>query len=418
MIKMTVRLSAAAALLIAVLAPQGAQGAWKRQAAGINQKTGYLDLCAVSATFAAAAGVIKQGQDKPVVMITRDGKSWSPHFPHTSTNPFDIQIFGAVWFEDDKQGYVGGLGMIWSTSDGGKSWTAVNKGGLLAGPINDIHTAAPGTGVFAVTSKGELLRSTDSGKTWPALAKPLGAGVALTHVHFVDADTGWVTAGAAVADQTTKDVTGYKDGALARTMDGGVTWTTVFSGEQRAVVDVAFIDADNGWMVSRSMQGSVLEQTSDGGKSWAKVSTPQTSKPGKISALAAVRFFDRCEGWLVGRAGEQGPGVLWRSEDGGSSWTEVTDRAFLELGKIFGIPIQASLNAVAFADRSVGFAGGDWETLYRYDADGAGPPCGGGGGGLDDSIDEGCCAMGGAPPRSVWLALPLLALLLLARRRD
>jgi MYXO-CTERM domain-containing protein len=410
-------------LLCAALAPRAAHGGWKRQASGMNQKTGYLDLCAVSKTFAAAAGVVKLGQEKPVVAITTDGKTWTQHFPHKQAHQFDIQIFTSVFFADDKQGYVGGLGMIWSTTDGGSTWTAKNLGGLFAGPISDIHSAEPSSGVFAAASKGKLLRTTDGGKTWPVLATPLGSSVSLNRVFFLDAKRGWVTAGTSEEDPTTNEITGYEDGGLALTTDGGKTWKKIFSGEKRQVDEVFFVDAQYGWLLSTSMSGPRLEASTDGGETWSDVTHPSKAKPGKITSLAAVRFFDRCEGWLAGGTGESGPGVLWRTTDGGKSWTELTDRKFLELGKIFGLPVQASIWALDFVDRETGFAGGSWESLYGYTADDKAPACGnkpagdGGTGPGDGEEGEGCCsvARGGPGP---WPALALLALLLeLARRR-
>jgi hypothetical protein len=70
----------------------------------------------------------------------------------------------------------------------------------------------------------------------------------------------------------------------------------------------------------------------------------------------------------VGNTGEDGPAALWRTTDGGENWTELTDRKFLELGKIFGIPVQAAVWTVDFVDREIGFAGGTWETLFGYTA--------------------------------------------------
>ena len=73
---------------------------------------------------------------------------------------------------------------------------------------------------------------------------------------------------------------------------------------------------------------------------------------------------------------------------------------------------------VLFVDREVGWAGGTYETLFRYDADGPAPACaanppasGDGGGGGDD--DGGCsCSLANAGAGG-GLALPIMITILI-----
>jgi photosystem II stability/assembly factor-like uncharacterized protein len=57
-----------------------------------------------------------------------------------------------------------------------------------------------------------------------------------------------------------------------------------------------------------SEEGSVLLESSDGGLTWRKMSTP----PGD---LYSVHFISSKQGWLTGSRGS-----LWLTEDGGSRW--------------------------------------------------------------------------------------------------
>lgn len=410
-----------------------ARAEWARQSQGLGQQSGFMDISAVSATFAVMVGTKKTSQDTPVVMITSDGgKTWSQRIPAPMTNPLDIHFYTSAWFIDDKLGFVGGMGEIFTTTDGGNTWTRVGLGGLFAGPVMDIHTADPKTGVFAANSKGEVLRSTDDGATWPVLAQPLPK-VSLRRILFVDAEHGWVTAGSSVIDEETKEITGYKNGALALTTDGGTSWTTVFSKEARAVAGVSFADTSHGWIISNAMTGPRIEQTTDGGSTWSELALPGKTQVGEIKALVDVRFFDRCEGWLAGNAGPNSAGVLWRTVDGGKTWSEVKERKFLELGKMFGFPIEASLYAFAFVDRGIGWASGSYEAIFRYDASAAAPACGlpsgdgggtaGDGGGVTgDGVaggsGDGCgCVLWGRSCPAPWGGLALLLALALRLRR-
>jgi MYXO-CTERM domain-containing protein len=400
--------------------PALATADWERQRAGLGEKKGFLGLSAVSSTFAVAVGVIDQGgKDAPLAMITRDGKSWQPVTVAQSTGPLDMHIYLSVWFANDKQGVIGAIGEIFHTKDGGASWTRADLGGLFGGRmVNAIHGADAKSGIYAVTSLGEVLRSTDGGASWPALGKPLG-DVSVTRVQLVDASAGWVASGAAIRDQDTDELKGYEEGGLARTTDGGKSWTVVFSGEQREIAGISFVDAQRGWMVSRSMAGPRLEQSVDGGQTWKELPIP-ASKLGSTDGLTAVRFFDGCEGWLLGSAGTDSASVLWRTTDGGKTWVEEEKREPLLVPNPFNLPIQSKLYGFAFADRSVGWASGTYETLFRYDATSSKPACsgpaagdggaGGGGGGCG-------CAVAAAAQGGAVLPLALVAFLGAGGRR-
>ncbi len=57
---------------------------------------------------------------------------------------------------------------------------------------------------------------------------------------------------------------------ILRTTDGGVTWTSQFSGTGGRLRAVSFTDSDNGTVVG---DGGTILRTTDGGTTW----TPQTS---------------------------------------------------------------------------------------------------------------------------------------------
>ncbi len=357
--------------------PQTTMGRWSRVKAGINKDKGVIDIFALNADFAAFAGVTSTGmQDSSMVLMTHDGgKTWTSAVPAQSTNPLDIHIFSSVWFEDEMHGYIGGAGELFTTTDGGQTFLKKNLGGALSGKlIVDIHSAAPQSGVFAVSSLGEVYLTTDGGKDWAVAATPLGKA-ALTKVQFFDEKTGWVSAGTKKRDIKTKELIGYKDGGLARTLDGGKNWEVLFSGEEREVKAISFIDANRGWLVSETMQGPKLEQTSDGGRTWIPAAFPKQTQVGEVKELIAVQFFDACEGWLMGNAGLNDGGVLWHTTDYGETWSELEDRQFLKIPNPIGLPLDATLAAMSFADRHSGWVSGSYETLFRYQADSETPLC-------------------------------------------
>jgi hypothetical protein len=115
-------------------------------------------------------------------------------------------------------------------------------------------------------------------KTTPAPTPPL-AGFAAASVTFVSSQDGWVL--------------GAVDGTLvlARTQDGGITWTRVtppptnFNGPGQAGVDgIRFANQQDGWAY-----GTQLWATHDGGTSWSQVSLPGlNSSAGVISPIQGL----------------------------------------------------------------------------------------------------------------------------------
>ena len=120
-------------------------------------------------------------------------------------------------------------------------------------------------------------------------------------------------------------------GALLVTSDGGATWKRQkFFLPQRGV-DVAFPDAQTGWLVTDA--GTVLA-TADGGAGWTVAEKVKLD----VKAIAAT---DAAHAWLagnaVGAAGEPGVSAVLRTTDGGETWKRTS----------FG---DALLADVAFAD--------------------------------------------------------------------
>lgn len=123
-------------------------------------------------------------------------------------------------------------------------------------------------------------------------------------------------------------------GSLLVSADGGASWSRQRFYLQERGVDVAFPDAQTGWLVTDA-GGALL--TVDGGAGWKVVDKSRL----RLKAVAAV---DASAAWIVaatGGAGDPGAGVLLRTVDGGATWERTS----------FG---DALLADVAFADRDHG----------------------------------------------------------------
>ena len=97
----------------------------------------------------------------------------------------------------------------------------------------------------------QVLRTSDGGKNWKKLTPPEPALAGKTAVaFFLDSTKAWVTYACPVGSPAPTQFTVW------RTTDGGATWkstTTSLSGltmEHFTTVQLAFQDANNGWMMS------------------------------------------------------------------------------------------------------------------------------------------------------------------------
>ncbi len=102
------------------------------------------------------------GKTRPGITLffymTTGGDSWSPTTPiSSSTNDF-------VWnWADSSHGFVAeeGTGILYSTSDGGKSWSKITVSGLKFSQL-DFISPVIGWGI----SDGSLVQTLDGGKDW------------------------------------------------------------------------------------------------------------------------------------------------------------------------------------------------------------------------------------------------------------
>ena len=189
------------------------------------------------------------------------------------------------------------------------------------GEANNRQSSSWGNGVY-----GTL----DGGKTWTHL------GLADTHhigrvlVHPTNPDVVYVAALGHLWGPS-------KERGLFRTSDGGKTWTnTKFVDEDTGFVDVAMDPESPQTLYAASYQrrrtpfgyngggpGSGLWKTTDGGATWTKLTEglPKEGDVGRIG-LAVYRRDPRIVYALVEHARQGG---IYRSEDKGATWKKMSD---------------------------------------------------------------------------------------------
>ncbi len=171
-----------------------------------GRPAGYLS----GLQFVSAARGWAVGQH--VILATDDG---GRHWTTQDSGALDLT---AVDLVSADTGWALGLHSLLATTDGGARWTARPDPCLRS-----VHFASPGTGYGvaggsdvgpfgAPASGGEVVGSTDGGRSWRILTGPANA----QSVCFDAAGQGWLGAG----------------GRLYRSADSGRTWTLAAAGTQ------------------------------------------------------------------------------------------------------------------------------------------------------------------------------------------
>jgi PKD repeat protein len=236
----------------------------------------------------------------------------------------------AVHPTDERIVYLGAAsGGAWKTTDGGSRWTPIfdeigtmTIGAIAIHPANSSHvwvgTGESGQSCTSYFGLG-LFRSTDAGS---GFAPRNGAGasvLALSHIssiapHPTSLSTLLVSgAGACQPDGT------RVGGGVYRTTDAGATWTRVLVGTGNDV----FYDPTNPGVVYASLHNGGVHRSTDGGATWSAASS---GLPG-AGGLGRLRLVMAPSDSRVLYALSSATRDLYRTGDGGASWTMVKNDA-------------------------------------------------------------------------------------------
>lgn len=277
-----------------------------------------------------------------MILHTRDGgATWAVQLgdPESSDPAFhDLRFINA------QHGWVLQEEKLLHTSDG-EEWSEVGSMERNWG-LPDYEFVSPTEGLYidGNDNVSRIMRTSDGGTTWEEVFKCAATaeidGVsrkvecALKTLHFPSPRVGYALGGAHGAKRTL---------FVAKTEDGGVTWTlwTVPKvGRDTEVYhkqEAFFTDELTG--VANLGDGRIY-RTTDGGRSWKGV----VGKPGGV-----IRFSDPMVGWSF-----SGYWTLSFTTDGGKRWTT---REFAFPGKV---------TAFSLPRRDRAFVVGEHGMIYRY----------------------------------------------------
>ncbi len=234
-------------------------------------------------------------------------------------------------------GYTGGG--LWRTDDAGINWRNISDGHFRVGSIgaiavaeSDANVVYVGTGEHAIrgqsSSYGDgMYKSTDFGRTWSHIGLEATRQISAVRVHPQDANLVYV---AAQGDRWQ----GSGDRGIYRSKDGGATWQLVLKGQNPTsgasdlsmdpnnprILYAAFWDHQRQpWYVRSGGAGSGIWKSTDGGDTWTRLTNGLPALMGKIGVAVSPANPDRVFAII-----EAENGGLFRSDDAGRSWRRLS----------------------------------------------------------------------------------------------
>ena len=232
-------------------------------------------------------------------------------------------------------------GGVWKTEDGGQSYENISDG-YFGGSIGSVAVSKSDNNVIyvgggEVTLRGNvssgygIWKSVDAGKTWNFSGLPKSR-----HVPRIVIDpNNHNIVYAAVLGNIYKPTS---DRGVYKSKDGGKTWEKVlFSNNHSGAVEL-IMDPSNSrtlyaatWRVNRTPyslnsggEGSALWKSVDQGENWTKISINEGFAEGTLGIIGVtVSPVNTQRVWAI--VENQEKGGIYRSEDGGSTWSHIND---------------------------------------------------------------------------------------------
>ena len=232
-------------------------------------------------------------------------------------------------------------GGLWKTTDAGNTWFPVTDGQISSSSIGAVAVAETNPDIVyigggetqlrgSITQGDGVYRSTDGGQTWRHIGLRETQAIARIRIHPTDPDIVYVAAlGHPYGDN--------EERGIFRSTDGGDTWKKIlYKSPKAGGVDIS-IDRTNPrviyaslWQVYRKawkMWGggpfSGIYKSTDGGDTWTELTKNPGMPEGPIGKIGmAVSPADANRVWAVVEAPEGG---VFRSNDAGATWERTND---------------------------------------------------------------------------------------------
>jgi photosystem II stability/assembly factor-like uncharacterized protein len=234
--------------------------------------------------------------------------------------------------------YIGTVGGVWKTTDGGQNWNVISDDDFTTASVGAIAVAPSDKNVVVVgmgespfrgvaSSHGDgVYISTDGGKNFTNMGLKGSRQISTIQIDPKNPDIIYVAVQGSPWAPT-------KERGIYKTTDGGKTWEqTLFVNETTSAIDLS-IDHNNPrilyaamwdnqrkpWEIRSGGEGSGIWKSVDGGETWKEMDKGLPKEMGKIGVVSAPAQSGRV--WAIVEAKEKGG--LYKSDNFGESWKHV-----------------------------------------------------------------------------------------------
>ncbi len=241
------------------------------------------------------------------------------------------------------EAYFGAVGGgLWKTVDGGDNWTPVTDGQVTSASVGAVAVSESNPdivfiGMGETCIRGNIMpgdgvyKSTDAGKTWAHLGFRESHGIAKIRIHPTNPDIVYVAAFGKYSVPS-------PERGVYKSTDGGKSWRRVlFRDDQTAAIDITIDRNDPNiiyaslwqayrkeYQMSSGGPGSGLFKSIDGGETWTEITRnaglPPAGLVGRIGVAVSGADSRRVYALV-----EHDSGGLFRSEDAGATWAKIND---------------------------------------------------------------------------------------------
>ena len=232
-------------------------------------------------------------------------------------------------------------GGLWKTTDGGTEWASVTDGQISSSSIGAVAVAETNPDIVyigggetqlrgSITQGDGVYKTTDGGKTWRSLGLKETQAISRIRVHPTNPDIVYVAAlGHPYGDNEERGV--------FKSIDGGNTWKKVLYVSPKAGAADLIIDRTNPkvlyastWQVYRKtwkMWGGgpdcKLWKSENGGETWNELTKNPGMPEGPLGKIGiTVSPADNKRLWAIVEANDGG---VYRSDDAGATWKKTND---------------------------------------------------------------------------------------------
>ena len=253
----------------------------------------------------------------------------------------------------DPTTYYVGLpeGGVWKTTNAGTTWKPifdevhVASIGAVAVAPSDPKIVYVGTGNqsgWSFTIGKGVYKSVDGGKTWTQSGLAASQYIGGIFVDPRNADHVLVAVQGPRPPQTSPQTSPQTAGerGVYRSVDGGRTWTRVLETSGASDVESDFADPQ---MVYALTTDAALFKSTDAGATWKPVATRGLPDGARVSAFALASGTHGRRLYAMAGTGGRGAGAaatrgLYRSDDGGETWTPGTRQLASAGGRMYADP--------------------------------------------------------------------------------